>query len=63
MLEEENDLRWECFWNIQFDQKRIVGNLKQLFPTNLAQIWIFDTQMVIHTICVDISAFYQVHST
>jgi len=38
MLDEEDDLRWECFWNIQFHQKQIVGNLKQLLPTNLAQI-------------------------
>ncbi len=63
MLEKEDDLRWECFWNIQLDQKRIVGNLKQLFPTNLTQICIFDTKMVIHIICVDTSAFDQVHST
>jgi hypothetical protein len=63
MLEEEDDLRWECFRNIQFDQKWIVGNLKHLSPTNLTQIWIFDTKMVIHAICVDTSAFNQVHST
>ncbi len=63
MLEEDDDLRWDCFWNIQFDQKWIVGNLKQLSQTNLTQIWIFDIEMVIHAICVDTSAFNQVHST
>ncbi len=63
MLEKEDDLRWECFWNIQFDQKRIVGNLKQLFPTILTQIWIFETEMVIHTISVDTNVFDKVHST